>query len=119
MTQRSTEDDALIAGLQSEVAALTAELAAVRTEKRTAALTALFAAIGRDLPEGEALAPYLAMPEESFAIFSADLAAVAAPKPGRDAALFSATAPARAQAEQDHKTAASLTTAVARLVKSA
>ncbi|MCX8016472.1 MAG: hypothetical protein N2690_01020 [Rhodocyclaceae bacterium] len=116
--QRSTEDAALIAELEGKVAALEKQLAGLRNEKRIAELSALFDGIGRDLPEGDALAPYLGMDDAAFAVFAADLKTVAAARrPAEDSALFSATALHKAPPSADRQSA--LLAAVERIAKHA
>lgn len=117
---RSPEDAALIEGLQAKVEELEARLAALRDEKRAAELAALFDTIGRDLPQGDALKPYLSMDDAAFAVFAADLKSVAAAaKPKADGALFSSVATKKAADEDKRREAVSLSAAVERLIKTA
>lgn len=115
---RSPEDEALIAGLQQQVEALQAEIDTLRTARRAEQLAALMSEVGRDVPEGEALAPYLAMSDEAFAIFAADLRAVAeAARIKPDAAMFSSQAVKRAEKQpQELDRASALLAAVKKLV---
>jgi len=113
---RSPEDQALIDGLHTQIEELSARLTAVQAERRAAEFAALCAEVGRDMPEGDALKPYLAMPEEAYAVFAADLRAVAgAKKPARDEALFRFTAADKALDEEAKRQTATLSAAVARL----
>lgn len=73
---RTPEDEALITGLQTQVAEMQATIEAQRVARRTADLSALMGEIGRDVPAGDAAKPYMAMADEAFATFSADLRAV-------------------------------------------
>lgn len=115
---RSPEDAALIEGLQAKVEELEAKLAAVRDEKRKSELSALFEAIGRDLPQGDEMKPYLSMDDAAFAVFSADLKAVAeAAKPKADGRLFESTATRKAADEDKRRETVSLAAAVERLIK--
>ena len=115
---RSAEDQALIEGLQSQLDTLKAELADKARAQRKTELSALFESVGREMPAtDEALQPYLAMPAEAFAVFAADLKAVAAAKkPPADRALFAATAPARAEQQAHQQRDATLGAAVDRLI---
>ena len=73
---RTPEDEALITGLQTQVAELQSTLQALHTAQRSAALSALMGEIGRDVPQGDAAKPYMAMADEAFATFSADMRAM-------------------------------------------
>jgi hypothetical protein len=83
-----------VEALKARIAELEAQIEAMRIERRRAELSALFEAIGRDMPQDDK--PYLEMSDAAFAAFAADLKAVA--KPVRDAALFSATSIGKAAA---------------------
>lgn len=92
---RTAEDEALIAGLQEQVQSLQAELQKARQERRVEQLSALFEEVGRDVPNGDAVKPYLEMSDAAFAAFAADLRAVAK-RPQANPALFSSQALSRA-----------------------
>lgn len=98
---RTPEDQALIDGLQSEVAALKASLSSLATDKRVAEFSALCKEIGRDVPEGDALKPYAEMSDSAFAVFSADLRAehkrFAAASKTNNSALFGSQSAAKAR----------------------
>lgn len=118
---RTPEDEALITGLQTQVEQLQGTLETLRTEQRSAALAALMADLGRDVPTGDAAKPYMAMADEAFATFSADMRAVHAQavQAARTAnrSLFTAQSPAKAQGENQKPqgAGASLLAAVANL----
>ena len=87
------EAKAMIEAQQAENATLKAELDALKAQakadaegRRKADLKALFAALGKDAPEGDAVKPYLDMTEAQFAAYTADIKAVAKVP---DRALFS------------------------------
>lgn len=99
---RTPEDEALITGLQTQLAELQAQIEAQRAAQRGADLSALMAELGRDVPTGDAAKPYMTMADEAFATLSADLRAVhaasaQAASKGRN--LFAAQSPARAQGQ--------------------
>ena len=90
---RSTEDQALIDGLQAQITSFTDQVASLQAAQvaateatRTAELGALFTELGRDLPAD--VKPYIAMSADSFKAYASDLRANK-PAP-RDRALFSA-----------------------------
>lgn len=114
---RTAEDEALIAGLQEQVKNLQAELDRLREQRRVEQLSALFEEVGRDVPNGDAVKPYLSMSDEAFAAFAADLRAVAsAARVKPDAALFSSQAVKRAEKQPANADRASvLMAAVKRL----
>ena len=90
---RSAEDTALIEAKDAEITALKAEIGDLKTQMkaqaemaRKTALTALFAEVGKEMPEkDDALAPYLSMSDAAFAAYAADLRAL---RPQHDPALF-------------------------------
>jgi hypothetical protein len=96
---RSQEDQAEIDALKAQNAALAVQVADTQKAARTAALSALFSELGRDMPAEDKRGPYLEMSEAAFSVFSADLRATkASAKPaGRqvDPALFSAQSAGR------------------------
>lgn len=115
---RTPEDEALITGLQAQVAQLQTTLEAQHTAQRSADLSALMNELGRDVPAGDAAKPYMAMADEAFATFAADMRSIHAQSvqaaKGRN--LFTAQSPAKAQGEGTGKSNASgLMAAVATL----
>lgn len=118
---RTPEDEALITGLQTQVAELQGTLDTLRTEQRRAALGALMTEIGRDVPTGDAARPYLAMADEAFATFSADMRAVhaASVQAAKGRNLFASQSLKKAQQGDDgtqgQTNAVRLLNAVARL----
>lgn len=100
---RSAEDTALIEAKDAEITALKAEIGDLKNQMkaqaemaRKAALTALFAEVGKEMPEkDDALAPYLSMTDAAFAAYAADLRAL---RPQHDPALFSRQSVALGQA---------------------
>ena len=93
-------DKTMIEALQEENATLKAELDAMKDQAKTDAearrkadLKALFTALGKECPDGDAAKPYLDMTEAQFAAYSTDLKA-AAKVPDR--ALFSSQSLAHA-----------------------
>ena len=94
---RTAEDQALIDGLNADVARLNQQItdlhtaaSAAATAQRSADLSALFAELGRDAPTGDAAQPYLDMSAASYGAFAADLRAAAQSARKADRALFSA-----------------------------
>lgn len=92
---RSAEDQALFDQQAAEIAALKAQATEAGKAARKAALSALCAELGRDMPADDKLAPYLDMGEAQFSAYAADLRALkataaAAPKTPPDRALFAA-----------------------------
>lgn len=94
---RTAEDEALFEQQAALITALESQVAESAKAARKASLSALFSEIGRDMPADDKLSAYLVMPEDSFAVFAADLRETAKKaKPGRaDAALFSAASTTR------------------------
>jgi molecular chaperone GrpE (heat shock protein) len=93
-TQQEKSDMNEVESLKARIAELEAQIEAARIERRRADLSALFEAVGRDMPKDDK--PYLEMSDAAFAAFAADLKEVA--KPARDAALFAATSVGKAAA---------------------
>jgi hypothetical protein len=96
---RTSEDQALIDGLQAQISASAEQITALQTQitesatqQRTAELGALFTELGRDLPAD--VKPYIAMGADSFKAYASDLRANK-PAP-RDRALFSAQSVSKA-----------------------
>lgn len=71
-------DEGDVQALRARSAELEAEIASLRTQRRTEQLGALMQEIGREMPSGDALKPYVEMSDEAFAVFAADMRAVAA-----------------------------------------
>jgi hypothetical protein len=106
-----------VEALKARIAELEAQIEDARVDRRRADLSALFDAVGRDVPKDEK--PYLEMSDAAFAAFAADLKAVA--KPARDAALFSATSVGKADAgkpDDDKQRLNALLSAVDSIIKS-
>lgn len=102
---RTPEDQALIDGLQQQLAALQAQTQAAAAQRRSADMAALFADLGRDVPTGDAAKPYQDMPEATFAVFAADLRAAHQSARKADSALFNAQGTQRAQQPAAQNTA--------------
>jgi phage head maturation protease len=92
---RTPEDQKLIDQQTTQLAAQTAQIAALQTQidaqakaTRSAALSALFTEIGRDPLAADKAAPYLDMTDASFAAFAADLRAMHKAARPADRALF-------------------------------
>jgi hypothetical protein len=103
--------------LKARIAELEAQIEAARVERRRADLSALFEAVGRDMPADDK--PYIEMSDAAFAAFAADLKAVA--KPTRDAALFSAASLGKVTAgkpDGDQQRLNALLSAVDSIIKS-
>lgn len=103
---RTAEDQALIDGLNADVARLNQQVtemqaaaATAAAERRATDLAALFAELGRDLPEGDAAKPYMDMSAASFAAFAADLRAAHKSARKADSTLFTAQGTQRAQGQ--------------------
>lgn len=94
---RTPEDQALIDGLQKQLADLQAQTQAAAAQRRSADMAALFTELGRDVPTGDAAKPYQDMPEATFAVFAADLRAAHQSARKADSALFNAQGTQRAQ----------------------
>lgn len=102
---RTPEDQALIDGLQTQLAQLQAQVAASAQSQREAQFAALCRDIGREvIPSGDGLQPYLDMTEATFAAYCADMRAehqrFAAASRTHTAALFGSTSAAKAQSQQ-------------------
>lgn len=102
---RTPEDQALIDGLQTQLAALQTQVAAAATAQRSEQFAALCRDIGREaVPTGDALKPYLDMTDATFAAYCADLRAehqrFTAANRTHTAALFGSTSAAKAQSQQ-------------------
>jgi phage head maturation protease len=116
-TPKEKPDMNEVEALKARIAELEAQIEAARVERRRADLSALFEAVGRDVPKDDK--PYLEMSDAAFAAFAADLKAVA--KPARDAALFSATSLGKADAgkpDDDKQRLNALLSAVDSIIKS-
>jgi hypothetical protein len=116
-TQKEKPNMNEVDAMKARIAELEAQIEAARVERRRADLSALFEAIGRDVPKDEK--PYLEMSDAAFSAFAADLKAVA--KPVRDAALFSATSVGKADAgktDDDKQRLNALLSAVDSIIKS-
>jgi phage head maturation protease len=103
--------------LKARIAELEAQIEAARVERRRADLSALFEAVGRDMPADDK--PYIEMSDAAFSAFAADLKAVA--KPARDAALFASTSLGKAAAgkpDGDQQRMNALLSAVESIIKS-
>jgi len=106
-----------VEALKARIAELEAQIEAARVERRRADLSALFEAVGRDVPADDK--PYLEMSDAAFAAFAADLKAVA--KPARDAALFASTSLNKAAATKpdgEQQRMKALLSAVESIIKS-
>lgn len=119
---RSQEDQAEIDRLTAANAALSAQVAEAQKTARTAALSALFSEVGREMPAADKLAPYLEMSDAAFSVFSADMREMKAKaKPaGRqvDPSLFSAQSAGRKASDAgEKKPADALFAAVDSLIK--
>lgn len=102
---RTPEDQALIDGLQTQLAQLQATVAQTAQAQREAQFAALCRDIGRDVvPTGDGLQPYLDMTEATFAAYCADMRAehqrFTAASRTHTAALFGSTSAAKAQGQQ-------------------
>jgi hypothetical protein len=116
-TPKEKPDMNEVEALKARIAELEAQIEAARIERRRADLSALFEAVGRDMPKDDK--PYLEMSDAAFAAFATDLKAVA--KPARDAALFSATSLGKAEAgkhDGEQQRISALRAAVDYLIKS-
>ncbi len=119
---RSAEDQAEFDALKAQNAALAAQVADAQKAARTAALSALFSELGREMPAADKLAPYLEMSDAAFSVFSADMREMKAKaKPaGRqvDPSLFSAQSAGRKASDAgEKKPADALFAAVDSLIK--
>jgi hypothetical protein len=118
----SAEQQAEFDALKAQNAALATQVADSQKAARTAALSALFSEVGRDMPAAEKLAPYLEMSDAAFSVFSADMRELKAKsKPaGRqvDPSLFSAQSAGRKASETgEQKPGDALFAAVDALIK--
>lgn len=100
---RSAEDQTLIDGLTADVQRLSttvtelqAAASSAAAQRRSADLSALFADLGQDVPQGDAAKPYMDMTEASFAAMATTLRATRAGTKKADETLFSSQATQRA-----------------------
>ena len=112
---RTPEDQALIDGLQKQLADLQAQTQDAAAQRRAADMATLFTELGRDVPTGDAARPYQDMGEATFAVFAADLRAAHQSARKVDSTLFKAQGSQHAQGQQAKANGSALLDAVTNL----